>query len=39
MFSTIFLNFLVITGLVWPALAAPTLIVLLLRDWKNHELW
>lgn len=39
MFSAGFLNFLVYLGLIWTALGALTLIVLLVRDWKRGELW
>jgi len=39
MFSAGFLTALVLLGLVWTALGALALIVLLVRDWKRGELW
>lgn len=39
MFSLTFLKLLILTGLVWTALAAVTLAVLLVIDWKRHQLW
>lgn len=39
MFSASFLQFLVLLGLIWTALGALALIILLIRDWKRGELW
>lgn len=39
MFSLTFLKLLILTGLIWTALAAVTLAVLLVIDWKRHQLW
>jgi hypothetical protein len=39
MFSLPFLKILVVTGLGWTALAAVTLAVLLVIDWKRGHLW
>lgn len=39
MFSSPFLVFIIVTGLIWTALGALALILLLARDWKNDELW
>lgn len=39
MFSAGFLTFLVWLGLIWTALGALALILLLIRDWKRGELW
>lgn len=39
MFSSAFLLFIVVTSLVWTAGGALALILLLIRDWKNGELW
>ncbi len=39
MFSSGFLSFLVMLGLIWTALGALALVLLLFRDWKKHELW
>jgi hypothetical protein len=39
MFSSGFLGFLVMLGLIWTALGAVVLVLLLIRDWKHGELW
>lgn len=39
MFSSGFFTFLVVLGLIWTAAGAATLILLLIKDWKNGELW
>lgn len=39
MFSIPFLEVLILGGLVWTAIAALALGVLLIRDWKRGELW
>lgn len=39
MFSSAFLLFIVVASLVWTAFGALALILLLVRDWKNEELW
>ena len=39
LFPESFFSVLVITGLVWTALGALALIVLLIRDWKQGKLW
>jgi hypothetical protein len=39
MFSLTFFQVLVLTGLVWTLLAALTLVVLLVSDWKRGNLW
>lgn len=39
MFSPIFLKLLILGGLVWTALAALALTVLLVVDWKRGQLW
>lgn len=39
MFSSPFFAITVAVSLAWTALGAVTLVLLLVRDWKNHELW
>lgn len=39
MFSSTFFYALVIMGLVWTALGALTLVILLVRDYKSGNLW
>lgn len=39
MFSIEFLEFIILTGLAWTALAAITLLTLLIRDWRRNDLW
>lgn len=39
MFTTGFFQILILLGLVWTALGALALIVLLIKDWKRGELW
>ena len=39
MFSSEILQTMVIGGLIWTALGVVTLIALLIKDWKNNELW
>ena len=39
MFSESFLHVLIVTALLWTALGAMALIVLLFKDWKNGTLW
>jgi len=39
MFTQSFLQFLIVAALSWTALGALTLIALVLRDWKNGNLW
>lgn len=39
MFSSGFLGFLVILGLIWTALGAVALVLLLIKDWQKNELW
>lgn len=39
MFSLSFFKLLVLTGLIWTALAALALGVLLVIDWKRNQLW
>lgn len=39
MFSETFLHVLIVMTLIWTALGAMTLLVLLFRDWKNGTLW
>lgn len=39
MFSETFLFYLIVTALSWTGLGALTLIILLIKDWKNKELW
>ena len=39
MFSSTFLLCLIIASLVWTAIGVITLVTLLVRDWKKHELW
>lgn len=39
MFSEAFLHFLIVLALIWTALGAMTLVVLVIRDWKNDTLW
>ena len=39
MFSQEFLLILAVVGLVWTGLGALVLISLLIKDWKNNNLW
>lgn len=39
MFSSGFLQFIVLGGLVWTGAGVVALILLLVKDWKNKELW
>ena len=39
MFTQSFLNVLVVTALVWTAIGALTLVILLIRDFRNGTLW
>ena len=39
MFSSGFLQLIVLAGLVWTGAGVVTLILLLAKDWKNNELW
>lgn len=39
MFTSTFLLVLISLGLVWTALGAITLVVLLIRDFKRNQLW
>jgi len=39
MFSSAFFYFLIILGLIWTALAAVSLVVMLIIDWKKGQLW
>lgn len=39
MFSQSFFAFLVMAALLWTALGSVALIVLLIKDWVNKDLW
>lgn len=39
MFSAEFFRFLVTIALIWTGLGAFALVVLLIRDWLNKQLW
>jgi hypothetical protein len=39
MFSSGFLEFLVLGGLIWTGAGVAVLMFLLLKDWKNKQLW
>lgn len=39
MFCSEFLFWLIVIALSWTGLGAFTLIILLIKDWKNKQLW
>lgn len=39
MFTQTFLAILIQVALLWTGLGAVTLIVMLIRDWRNGQLW
>ncbi len=39
MFSTTFISILIIGSLIWTALGAITLLILILRDHRNRNIW